>query len=327
MKAEILKLLKDSPEYLSGQELCDRFGVSRTAVWKAVNQLKKEGFQIEAVQNKGYKLVDSPVDILGKSELESRIRTKWCGRRVQYYEQTGSTNIQAKRLAEEGAAGGTLVVADMQTDGRGRRGRGWISPAGTNVYYTLLLRPQFQPDKASMLTLVMALAVARAVEDVTGVSTHIKWPNDVVMNGRKMVGILTEMSAESDYIHHIVIGVGINVGEQQFPEELADRVTSVDREAGRKIPRAELIQKCMEYFETYYESFAECGSMSGLMGEYHDYLINRGRSVRVLDPRGEYGGMAEGINENGELLVRLEDGSIRAVYAGEVSVRGVNGYV
>ena len=193
MKTEILKLLRESGNYISGQELCSKFGVSRTAVWKVINQLKEEGYGIEAVKNKGYRLQITP-DVLSSSELKSRIQNEWAGRNIYYYEETGSTNIDAKRLGEEGAVHGTVVVADKQNAGRGRRGRAWESPAGKDIYFTILLRPEFPPDKVSGLTLVMALSVAEAVKGCCGQEAGIKWPNDVVLNGKKICGILDRKS-------------------------------------------------------------------------------------------------------------------------------------
>lgn len=326
MKAEILTLLRESGKYISGQELCERFGVTRTAVWKAVNQLKAEGYEIEAVQNKGYKLVKQP-DVFTQNELISRIHTKWAGSNILFYDSIGSTNHKAKLLAEEGAPEGTLVVAGEQTAGRGRKGREWISPPDVNVYFTLLLRPSFQPDKASMLTLVMALAVKSAVEDVCGKAAEIKWPNDIVMNKKKVTGILTEMSLQGGEIQYVVIGVGMNVKTQPFSPDFNDKATSMEIESGKEISRALLLQRVLEQFENYYDLFLETMDLSLLKEEYNHSLINHNREVRVLDPAGEYTGTALGINNKGELLVRLPDASIKEVYAGEVSVRGIYGYV
>ena len=197
MKTEILKVLRESGGYVSGQQLCDSFGVSRTAVWKVIEQLKKEGYGIEAVRSRGYRLVESP-DVMGQAELESLIRTRWAGRPVVYASETDSTNIQAKALGEKGASHGTLFVADRQTAGKGRRGRSWESPSGTSIYMTVLLRPGFLPSRAPMLTLVMALSVAEGITGETGLLAQIKWPNDIVVNRKKVCGILTEMSAEVD---------------------------------------------------------------------------------------------------------------------------------
>lgn len=326
MKAEILSLLRERGSYVSGQELCEHFNVSRTAVWKAVNQLKKEGYCIQAVQNRGYLLV-SEDEVFGQNELESRMDTEWAGHPVSFYETINSTNLRAKLDADNGAPEGALVVADMQTAGRGRRGRAWSSPAGLNVYFTLILKPRYVPDKASMVTLVMALAVAEGIRETCGVEAGIKWPNDIVVNGKKVCGILTEMSVEKDFIHHVVIGVGINVGLQEFAPELADTATSLQAECGRKVPKAALVANIMKAFEKYYESFREKTDLSDLVDSYNKMLVNRGKTVRVLDPKGEYSGVAEEINELGELLVELPDGHVENVYAGEVSVRGVYGYI
>lgn len=332
MRTEILTLLRNSGEYVSGQQLCDQFGVSRTAVWKVINQLKEEGYQIESVPRKGYRLKESPADILSKSEIASRLHTKWAGQTLYYREKTGSTNTDAKELAEQGAPHGTTVVADCQTAGKGRRGRQWQSPADIAVYFTILLRPVFPPDKASMVTLVMALSVAQAIEEVTGMSARIKWPNDIVVNRRKVCGMLTEMSTtpEMGEIQYVVVGVGINVnqaGSEEFPEDIRETATSLRIEAGRVIGRSELTEKVLAHFEENFEIFTQSLSMRPLMDDYQAHLINIDKQVRVLDPAGEYTGISRGINEAGELLVEREDGSCEAVYAGEVSVRGLYGYV
>lgn len=326
MKAKILSLLRESGEYVSGQELCGKFGVSRTAVWKVMNQLKEEGYEIEAVQNKGYRLLRTP-DVLSESELKSRIHTEWAGKQVLFLKETMTTNADAKRLAEEGAPHGTLVVADRQSAGRGRRGRSWESPAGTSVYMTIALKPDFAPAKASMLTLVMALAVAEAVTEVTGLEAGIKWPNDIVVNRKKICGILTELSMEADYIQSVVIGVGINTNQESFPEEIKATATSLYLEKGEKISRAELIAAVMKHFEHYYELFTQKEELSLFREAYEKRLVNRNCKVRVLDPKGDFEGTAEGITDTGELLVRLADKSVVQVYAGEVSVRGYYGYV
>lgn len=327
MKSQILALLRERKGYVSGQELCERFGVSRTAVWKAVGQLKKEGYRIEAVQKRGYLLQEEEDAVFGQHELESRMTTRWAGHPVTFYDSVSSTNLQAKVDAENGYGQGALVVADMQTAGRGRRGRAWSSPAGTNVYFTLILKPEYKPDLASMVTLVMALAVAEGIRSTCGVDAGIKWPNDIVVDGRKVCGMLTEMSVERDYIHHVVVGVGINVGLQEFSPEIAATAVSLEQVCGKKVSRAELVVNVMKAFEDYYDSFEKECSFAGLMEQYNRLLVNCGREVRVLDPKGEYQGVSKGINETGELLVELADGAVRTVYAGEVSVRGVYGYV
>ncbi len=327
MKAELLRELRTSTDYVSGQSLCEKFGVSRTAVWKVIEQLRAEGYDIEAVTNRGYRLCSYP-DIISGSELMSRMNTEWAGRKVYFRKETGSTNEDAKYLGEEGMDHGSLVVAEKQTEGKGRRGRSWESPAGNNIYMSLLLRPDFSPDKASMLTLLMALAVADTISQLhTELKVGIKWPNDILVNDHKVCGILTEMDAEPDCINHVVIGIGINVNQTEFPEELGNIATSLRLEKGDHVDRASLILGVMEMFEYYYGIFVEHQDVSAFVSVYDGYLVNRGKEVRVLDPKGEYNGVAEGINDSGALIVNLPDGSARAISSGEVSVRGIYGYI
>ena len=331
-KSDILTLLRNSEDYVSGQQLCDRFGVTRTAVWKVINQLKEEGYQIESVSGRGYRLVEGPVDMMSGSEIASRLRTRWAGRKLYYLESTGSTNTDAKRFGEEGDPHGTTVVADIQTAGKGRRGRQWQSLPGTSLSFTILLRPDFVPDKASMITLVMALSVAEAVEETTGAEVGIKWPNDIVMNRKKICGMLTEMTMtpEMDEIQYVVVGAGINVNNgspEEFQEDIRPTATSLRIETGRQYNRAELLDKVLMRFEENYETFLETLDLSGLRERYQKHLLNMGAQVRVLDPAGEYTGVSEGIDSQGELIVVKENGEKIPVYAGEVSVRGLYGYV
>ena len=261
----------------------------------------------------------------GREGILGGMQTKYIGRTVHYYDSTDSTNVRAGELA----AHGHLVVADTQTAGKGRRGRSWESPAGKNIYFSLILKPDIAPDKAPMLTLIMAMAVLRVLEQVMNgsMSFGIKWPNDIVLNGKKICGILTEMSLEKNRIGHVVIGVGINVKNQDFPEELVDKATSLEAECGKEFSRSHILQEIMRVFEEEYEHFLLTEDLSGIMERYNAGLINRGREVRVLDPQGEYNGVARGINNGGELIVELADGTLTNVYAGEVSVRGIYGYV
>lgn len=291
-----------------------------------MKQLKEEGYEIEAVPNKGYRLVEVP-DVLGESEIRSRLETRWAGREVHFLDEVDSTNTHAKRLAEEGAPSGTLVVTDAQTRGKGRRGRTWESPKSSAIYMTLLMRPEIRPDRASMLTLVMGLSVVQAIKNVLNLETSIKWPNDVVLDKKKLVGILTEMNAQIDYIEYLVIGVGINANIQEFPEGIQDKATSLQKVLGHPVNRAELIAETMKVFEENYAVFEKTQDLSGLVEAYQAVSANYQQPVRVLEPGNEYAGIARGINEQGELLVEREDGTVSAVYAGEVSVRGLYSYV
>lgn len=326
MKTAILSRLRGTDGYISGQQLCEELHVSRTAVWKIMEQLKAEGYQIEAVRNRGYHLEEAP-DILSEAEIQSQLSTRWAASRVLYFAETDSTNACARKLGEEGAPHGTLVVSDRQTAGRGRRGRAWESPAGANIYMSLLLRPEMTPAQAPMLTLVMARSVAEAIREMYGADALIKWPNDIVLKGKKVCGILTEMSAEMAWISYVVIGVGVNVNTGEFPGELARTATSLCLESGRQESRSRLIAEILKRFERDYERFSQGGNLSFMQDDYNRLLVNRDRDVRVLEPGREYEGRALGISETGELLVLREDGRREEVRSGEVSVRGIYGYV
>lgn len=311
---------------MSGQELCEHFHVSRTAIWKVINQLKEEGYQIEAVRNRGYHIVACP-DILSSEEILSQMETVWAGRQVDYTEETDSTNNQIRKLAENGAVHGTLAVADMQRTGKGRRGRTWESPKGKNIYMSILLRPDIEPSKAPQLTLVMAMSVAQALIQDAHIDVQIKWPNDIVLNQKKICGILTEMNTEIDYINHVVIGVGINVNDSHIPEELKDKATSLLIEEKQEFKRSTLIAHVMNHFEENYERFLESKDLSFMQEAYNQILVNCNREVTIINPNQEYHAVAKGITSSGELVVQREDGVTEEIYSGEVSVRGIYGYV
>ena len=359
-KQQILRKLKESQEYLSGQQLSEALGVSRTAVWKIIGKLKQEGYPIEAVTNKGYRLLSvEDRDIFNKEEVENRLRTRWAGHPLLYSEETGSTNNDIFALSDQGFPHGTLALTGTQTAGKGRRGRLWISPPDVNIYMSILLRPDLRPESAPMLTLVMALAVYEACEELyasgkeydtretaqeadraqkTGDGSlslrfGIKWPNDIVVSAdggpyRKICGILTEMRMEEKEIRDIVIGTGINANQTEFPEEIRETAGSLALALGHAVNRAELTAETWRFFEADFEAFCETQSLEPLRDKYEAALVNRGRKVRVLDPQEPYEGTAMGITAGGELIVRPQDGSAdREVSSGEVSVRGVMGYV
>lgn len=266
-------------------------------------------------------------DCITAEAIRSYLDTDWLGREIQFFEIIDSTNNEACRMAEQGTAHGTVVLADSQESGKGRRGRSWVTPSGSAVAMSFVLRPQIPPQCASMVTLVMGLAVAAACKDLYGISTQIKWPNDVVSDGRKICGILTEMSSAIDHIHYVVIGTGINTNVEAFPPELTQTAVSLHQIIGKRPVRAELIAACLKRFEQYYTLFEQQQDLSLLIDDYNALLAGKGGPVRVLEPGNEYTGISEGINAQGELLVRRENGVLEAVYAGEVSVRGIYGYI
>ncbi len=261
-----------------------------------------------------------------RSTILSTIHTKWAAQTVHFVLETDSTNELAKRLAREGAPHGTLVVAELQTEGKGRLGRRWTAPAGTSVMMSLLLRPSFAPDAAPMLTLVMGLSVAQAVGRLR-MKTSIKWPNDVALSRKKICGILTEMNLEKNRIREVIIGVGINVNVESFPEDLADKATSLRLESGKYFDRSMVTALVLERFEENYEKFLKTCDLSLLKEDYNGILANRGKKVKVLEPVRPYEGTALGINDAGELLVRRRGGYVESIRSGEVSVRGLYSYV
>ena len=248
-------------------------------------------------------------------------------KKLRYYEQLGSTNTTLSELAWEGAEHGTVVVAGCQTNGRGRRGRLWESPAGDNIYMSILLRTGVATEKAPMLTLVMAYSVAKVLQDKGFPDVQIKWPNDLVLSGKKVCGILTEMYLQGTAIDYIVVGVGLNVNTSVFPEELVDKATSLFLECGKLLDKEQLIVDMVETFMIMYDKFAQEGNLEFLQEAYNAILVNKDREVRILEPENDYTAYAHGINGNGELVVQLENGTEKNVYAGEVSVRGVCGYI
>ena len=263
--------------------------------------------------------------IYNETTIADQIHTKWAGKTVHFARETDSTNLWIKRLAKEGASEGTLALAEFQSAGRGRLGRSWEVPEGTSVMMSILLRPKFEPQYAPTLSLVMGMAVAKAVKNL-GFDVSIKWPNDVVVSHKKICGILTEMGVRDGKIDYAVIGVGINVNIKEFPEEMADKATSLYLESGKEFDRSQIPGLVMEAFEKYYEKFAATCDLSGLKEEYESILANYNQPVRVL-AKEPYEGVARGITDGGELLVEKTDGTIVAVSAGEVSVRGLYSYV
>lgn len=246
---------------------------------------------------------------------------------IIHLEEIDSTNTEARRQAMQGIGEGLVITAEKQTAGKGRRGRSWESPEGENLYFSMLLRPEVPIDKTPMLTLIMALSVAKAINKFCELDPLIKWPNDLVLSGKKICGILTEMHMSESQIEDVIVGTGINVNQELFSSELEDKATSLLLEGNRKLDKKQLLEVVLAEFATLYETFLEVQDLSFIQEEYNGRLVNRNKEVLVLEPGNEYQAVARGINSKGELLVVKEDGSEEAVYAGEVSVRGIYGYV
>ena len=322
MTEEILsRLLTGEP--VSGQTLSETLGVTRAAVWKQIGQLREMGFEIEACGGQGYRLVSVP-DSLMAPVIARGLKTKWAGKKIVYLRSVDSTNRYARALAADGAEQGTLVVADEQTAGRGRRGRGWISPAGEGIFMTLILRPQAHPSHVAQLSLQTAMAVARAISRVCEVDARIKWPTDIVCNGRKICGMLLEMNADEQSVHDVVAGIGINVHQKAFEGDVAKTASSLDLLTGKTVCRADVVRAFLEEYEIV-DELAKQGN-EALMDVYRQHSATLGQRVQVISATGSFTGTAKAVTDSGSLIVTDDDGQDREVLAADVSVRGLMGY-
>lgn len=326
LKNEVLKILLSNNIHVSGQDISESLGVSRTAVWKTISALKKEGYNIESVNNKGYLLL-AKSDILNQVEIEQNISSYKLSNapKIIYLDEVDSTNNYARLMADK-INSDFLVVADMQTLGKGRMGRSWSSPAGIGIFMSLCIKPEIAVEKASIITLVTAISICDAIEELYPISSTIKWPNDIVINSKKISGILTEMSSDMDGIKYIISGMGINVNNKEFPDDIKDMASSLLLETGILMDRSKLIAGIIYHFYKNFNTFLKTEDMSGLKENYEKHLANIGKDVKILDPKGSYQAVALGIDETGALLVNSE-GKIKRIISGEVSVRGLYGYI
>jgi BirA family biotin operon repressor/biotin-[acetyl-CoA-carboxylase] ligase len=309
-------LAEAADDFVSGEAISDKLGLSRAAVWKHVDALRRQGYRIDAMPARGYRLVAIP-DRLGPLEIGPLLHTHDLGQTLHCSPELPSTNDRAKELAEAGAVHGEVVIAESQTAGRGRRGRTWASPSGRNLYMSVILRPQLPPQRAPELTLVASLAACDACRQA-GVEAGIKWPNDVLVDGRKVAGILTELSAEPDAVHWVVLGIGVNLnsGEDDFPDELRDVATSLAIERGQAVPRALFTAALLSTLEEWLDLHASEG-FGPIREAWRARSFTLGREVRVDSDGAEVTGVAEDIDEVGALLVRTRSGLSRVV-AGDV---------
>lgn len=318
-REEILRLFRQNEgAFLSGAQISRALGVSRTAVWKQIGLLRDLGYAIEALPSRGYRLTGSP-DTLLAAELRVGLATRRIGREIVYLESTDSTNRYAEELAGQGAAEGCVVIAERQSAGRGRLGRRWESPPGVNLYLSALLRPTILPWDAPQLTFLSAVAVARAVAEASGLEPEVKWPNDVLLGGRKVAGLLNEMRAETEGIHHVVLGIGVNLNmtADQFPAALRYPATSLRLEIGRPVRRADFARSLLRHLDTLYEQYLEEG-FAPLRAAWEGFCRLVGRRVEVDCQERLLRGIVEGIDVDGALLLRLENGGRERVLAGDV---------
>lgn len=321
-------LLKSQGGYLSGETMSQELGVTRTAVWKTISQLRDSGYVIDSVKNKGYSLVSYP-DSLENVILSQGFQPGVFGGEIHCYPSIDSTNSEVKRRAMAGAESGLVVVAEEQTAGRGRRGRSFHSPKDTGLYLSFLLRPHCTVETLSDLTPRVAVAVAQGIQACCGVEVGIKWTNDLILQGKKISGILTELSLESDsdFVEYAVVGIGINVNHEEgdFPQELEDFTSSIAIETGDVCRRDDLCRHILTALNRVIIGYPQ--NKTQCLEEYRKACITVGKEVQVLRGESRRGGKALGIDEDFRLQVRYEDGEEEALSAGEVSVRGMYGYL
>ncbi len=325
MKNLILHKLKEKQVYVSGEELSNSLGVSRTAVWKHINELRKEGYIIESSSKKGYMLVGSP-DILDKRELVIR-EGQQIGRELFRFDEIDSTNNYAKKMANEGCPHGTVIVAERQTLGRGRVGRQWQSDNSSGLWFSIVVRPDLEPERIQIITLAAAIAVVEGLREELEINCGIKWPNDIILDSSKLGGILTELSAEPGHVNYVVVGIGINVNQSlsDFDTDLQNKATSIYINTGKKYSRVRLLGSILSSFEEIYSTFLK-GRTEEIIDRWNRYSVTVGKEVKIVSKDIEYIGTAQSIASDGKLVVKCKDGRTINVSAGEVQVRGLLGY-
>jgi len=317
MKEKILQLFKEANgDFVSGESLSKALNCSRTAIWKHIEELREEGYAFEAVRRSGYRLISSP-DTPSQVEVQTGLQTKDLGRQIHYFHSIDSTQFKAHELAKEGVPHGTVIIADQQKGGKGRMGRPWHSPAGTGIWMSIILRPELPLYRCPQLTLITAVAVVQAIREATGVRAEIKWPNDILVKQKKICGILTELNAETDHINYLIIGIGMNVNAENFPIELRDIATSLRIQTGENVKRIPLIQRILENLEKLYQLYLEYG-FSPIKSLWEAHADTIGKRVVLRQPHGSLEGLAVGINEEGILLVRKDNGEIEKVYSADI---------
>ncbi|MBU5425261.1 biotin--[acetyl-CoA-carboxylase] ligase [Tissierella pigra] len=326
MKQKILNMLKNGEDFISGEEISKEFHMTRAAIWKYINALKEDGYNIESVPSKGYKIISLP-DILTLEEVEPYLDTSFIGRNIKYFDTIDSTNKKAKKIAFDENEG-TVVISEEQTEGKGRLGRHWVSPKGKGIWMSIILKPKVDPIKVSKITLLGAAAVHKALKNMN-IESQIKWPNDILIDGKKICGILTEMNCELNMINYVVMGIGINVNfnQEDIPVDLKDKAMSIKISKGIEINRKELLGNIINEFEKLYIDFRDKKSISKAIKVCRESSALIGKEVRIIKGEEETLGKVLDINEEGELVVEFQDGTVDNIYSGEVSVRGLNGYI
>ena len=319
MKEQILNLFKQANgEFVSGEALSQALACSRTAIWKVIEELRGEGYEFEAVRRSGYRLTGIP-DIPYPEEVKDSLQTKFLGQSIQYFSSVESTQVKAHALAKEGAPEGTVVIADHQSGGKGRLGRTWHSPEGTGIWMSILLRPKLELHRCPQLTLLAAVASVEAIRELTDLPVMIKWPNDILLHGKKICGILTELNAEADCINYLIMGIGMNVNTPSFPGELQDIATSLAIEKKQNVTRVPLIRRLLEKLEELYVLYLEDG-FGPIKSRWESYALSIGKQVTIRRMHSTMSGLALGIDDQGVLLVQDENGQVEKVYSADIEI-------
>lgn len=328
MKDKIINLLKsNNGKFVSGEKISEILGVTRASVWKHIKNIKMDGYDIESVTRKGYRLVSSP-DILTDEEIRPYLNTKYIGQNIVYFNSIDSTNKKAKELGSLNYKEGTIVVSEEQVEGRGRLGRNWSSPKFKGIWMSIILRPDIEPINAPKITQIAAAATCKAIYDI-GIEAYIKWPNDIVVNGKKVCGILTEMAGELNKINYIIVGIGINVNTQKedFEKDIEDIATSIKIEKKNTVDRKKLLSKVLNNFEKLYDEFKEKGTIDKSIDICRERSAIIGKDINVINRNNIVEGTVVNLTDEGELIVKFNDGRIDKIICGEVSIRGRNGYI
>lgn len=319
--AQILTALRAKPDGVSGAELSQQLGISRAAIWARIEELRACGYDIEASPHQGYRLLSMP-DVLHADDLISRLSpNRIVGRDIRVFQETTSTNDVMERLARDGVKEGMVVFAESQTKGRGRLGRVWMSPPGKGLWLSVLLRPNLRPMAATQLTIMAATALTRAIRGVAGIKPEIKWPNDILIRGKKVAGVLTELSAELDTVKYIILGIGVDVNQStyEFPPELSALATSLQIETGRTIPRAELAAALLRELDYDYNRIS-LGKFEEVADEWEANCHTIGGNVAIRVGDRQIRGRAESLDADGALLLRTQHGHLERIIGGDVTV-------
>ncbi|GAF65265.1 biotin--acetyl-CoA-carboxylase ligase [Bacillus sp. TS-2] len=322
MKELLLKILVENKgTFISGEKLSTELNCSRTAIWKHMDALRKSGYKVESAPKKGYRLTEI-ADGIQPHDIQLYLQTKKIGHKIHSFDTLPSTQIIARELVLKGAKEGEVIITNEQTAGRGRLGRAWHTSQQKALAFSLLLKPAILPRDVPKLTLVTAVAVIRAIKELTKLPVQIKWPNDIILNGKKLAGILTEMQSEADSVHCIIVGIGLNVNqtEEDIPTELKDIATSLKMEGGQEYRRAALLAKILEEIECLYELYLSEGFLS-IKAMWESHAIHIGTTVEVHTIQETIQGIAQGINDDGALQVMDRTGKLHSVYSADVSIK------